>query len=112
MMEKPENQKPVPQIPRRAIHLLSYCDFWDGPLSGLCLYQGQRYWYEAIAPEKNNYDYPRKMGVYTLSTEELQTEEESDRRFQEEKLGKFYSWYKQQPRRDYRHNEMVGWFEL
>ena len=134
-METPKEQKRSSQLSRQEVRLLWYCDYWDGPLSGICFYQGQRYWFEAIEPEKENYGYPRRVGIYILSTEELQAEEESQQRFQAsvgmhttydeqdqrpisellrpgEEHEKFYSWYKQQPRRDYRHNKMVGWFEL
>ncbi|GER89886.1 hypothetical protein KDW_40480 [Dictyobacter vulcani] len=134
-MGKPEVLRSSPQIPYQEIRLLWFCDYWDGPLSGVCFYWGQRYWFEAIEPEKDNYGYPRTMGVYILSAEDLQSEEESQRRFQQyvgmhttyddpencsveepprsgEDREKFYSWSKQQPKRDYRHNEMVGWFEV
>ena len=130
-----EDQRQSQQISRDEVQLLWYCDSWDGPLSGICFYQGQRYWFAAMRPEKNNYRHPRQMGVYLLSTEALQAEEEIQRRFQtyvgmhttydeenqrpisellrpHEEWEQFYSWYRQQPKRDYHNNEIVGWFEL
>ena len=74
------------------------------------------------------------MGIYILSPEEWQMEDEIHRRFRqyvgrhtdydeqeqrsigkvrpEKKHKQFYSWYEKQPKRDYRQNEMIGWFKL
>jgi|GraSoi_2013_60cm_1033757.scaffolds.fasta_scaffold23308_2 hypothetical protein len=138
-MEKPEDQGQSSQIPRQEVRLLWHCGYWDGPLNGICLYQAERYWFEAIDPfdeEKDEYVYPRRMGIYMLSPEELCAEEEIHQHFQQyvgmhtdydekgqRSIGavrpknewkKFDSWLKQQPKQkhDYRQNEMVGWFEL
>jgi hypothetical protein len=138
-MEPSEEQQPRPQIPRQAVRLLWHCGYWDGPLNGVCLYQGERYWFEAIDPfdeEQDEYVFPRRMGLYRLSPEELQVQEEIHRQFQQyvgmhtdydenerRSLGavrpkhewkKFDSWLKQQPQHpfDYRQNEMIGWFDL
>lgn len=32
----------LPQIDGGEVRLLWHCDFWDGPRSGLCLYQGRK----------------------------------------------------------------------
>ena len=49
-METSGDQQQRSQIPRQAVRLLWHCGYCDGPLSGMCLYKGERYWFEAIAP--------------------------------------------------------------
>jgi hypothetical protein len=138
-MEPPEEQRQRPQIPRQAVRLLWHCRYWDGPLTGICRYQGERYWFAAIDPfdeEKVEYVSPRRMGLYQLSPEELRVQEGSHQQFQryvgmhtdydekeqrpigavrpKDEWNKFEAWLKQQPKQqfDYRQNEMIGWFEL
>jgi hypothetical protein len=139
-MDKPGGQQHPAQIPREAVHLLWHCGYWDGPLSGVCLYQGDRCWFEAIDPfdeERDDYVYPRRAGLYRLSPEELHVQEELHRQFQrymgmhseydeneqrpfegavrpKDEWKGFERWLTQQPKRtfDFRHNEMLGWFDL
>jgi hypothetical protein len=135
----PEGLEPGTQIPRQEVRLLWHCGYWDGPLNGMCLYQGKRYWFEAIDPfdeEKDEYVFPRRMGIYLLSAEELHEQEEIHQHFQQDvgmhtdydekgerligavrpktEWKKFDAWLKPQPKQpyDYRQHEMLGWFEL
>lgn len=139
-MDKPADQPPTAQIPRQAVRLLWHCGYWDGPLSGVCLYQGERCWFEAIDPfdeELDDYVYPRRAGLYRLSPDELQVQEELHRQFQRD-IGMhtdydeheqrpfegavrprdewkgFEVWLQHQPKRtfDFRQNVMLGWFDL
>jgi hypothetical protein len=136
---EPSEQKLCPQIPRQAVRLLWYWDEWCGVLSGMCLYQGERYWFEATDPldETMKFVFPRRMGLYRLSLEELRVQEEIHQQFQryvgmhtdydeneqlhrpvrpsqEQEWEKYDMWLKQQPGQpfDYSQNEMIGWFEL
>lgn len=36
------------KISRDQVKFLWHSNYWDGPLSGMCLYQGQKYWFEII----------------------------------------------------------------
>lgn len=84
-MELSEEQRPCPQIPRQAVRLLWCWDEWLGVLSGICLYQGERYWFEAIDPlddETGKCVFPRRMGLYRLLREELRVQEEIHQQFQ------------------------------
>lgn len=76
-------------------------DHWDGPLSGIALYQGRKVWFECIdwggyqfpnksmmdkdpsLDQSSRYYIPRTFGLYELTAQELSLQEEIHRRFQQ-----------------------------
>lgn len=72
---------------------------WDGPLSGVALYQGRKVWFEHIEwggyqfsdetmfsedlDRSSRYYVPRTFGLYELTPRELALQEEIHRRFQQ-----------------------------
>ncbi len=36
------------QITRQDVTYLYHCDYYDGPLSGACLWRGRRYWFRCV----------------------------------------------------------------
>lgn len=59
------------------IKMLWHSGYWDGPLSGMCLYNGKKYWFdcEVMEHDDNNDAGIRKYGLYELSDEEVDYEE-------------------------------------
>jgi len=40
-----------PQASRDNVHMLWHTDYWDGPLSGLCIWNGEKYWFHNVFEE-------------------------------------------------------------
>ena len=71
----------TPVVKRKDVRLLWACGYWDGPQSGLCLFRGEKCWFEMV---KESYGKPDKHGergrtrsfvVLQLSEEEITDEE-------------------------------------
>jgi hypothetical protein len=123
--------KSGPKIDRKDVRILWHCGYWDGPLSGIALYQGQKYWFRVIDRDAE----PRAAALQSLTREQLQFEENRHTLFQQhvgthtdyDSSGKRNvgalrpksEWQKyyttvpataQQP--TYEGNPIIGWFEL
>src|ERR1700722_1111121 len=74
-----------PQIPIAEIALLWFDNFWDGPLSGLCAYQGREfyYWCFAEAEECDITSWYRRFSVHELSPAQLDEEKKWHELFRE-----------------------------
>lgn len=81
----------LPKIPemRKLYHL----GYWDGPLSGMCLVDGQKYFFECIEEWLDNNSYPeddddfeapwyRRYLLWRLTEEQLTSLEERHAKFQ------------------------------
>lgn len=51
-----ETYQSFPKLPEW--RKLWHGNYWDGPLSGMCLVNGERYWYECIEEYHDNNPYP------------------------------------------------------
>jgi hypothetical protein len=121
----------LPRIERGEIRLLWHHAFWDGPLSGLCLYQGRKCWFERCAEgdEEGADGFYRRFLLLELSPEQLADEERWHELFRQ-KVGthtdhdeargavrpretwrEFYDEYARRGPVDYSANPAVGWFE-
>ncbi|HEY7426082.1 MAG TPA: hypothetical protein VH682_17760 [Gemmataceae bacterium] len=121
----------LPRIDRGEVQLLWHCDFWDGPISGLCLYQGRKCWFQVCAEgeEEEGDPFYRRFLLLELSPEQLADEERWHELFRQ-KVGthtdhgeargelkrkemwqEFYDEYAKRPKVDYTVNQPVGWFE-
>lgn len=59
-------------IKRKDVKYLWHCGYYDGPLSGVCLYKGERCWFEHAKEYRN---YSRTFKVVRLTPEQLKEEE-------------------------------------
>lgn len=72
------------EIPRNELTILYHCGYWDGPLSGVALYQGRKVWFQAIAAEESDdRDEPRGFGLYSLTDEQIQVQDADHALFQQ-----------------------------
>jgi hypothetical protein len=126
------------QYPERKleeIRLLWDSDYWDGPLSGLLLLDGRKYWYQMVEEGSEPYtEFYRRFAIVELTGEQLAEEEKWHRLFQE-KVGRhtdydaagkrnlgsvlpqrtwneFYDAFKQWQQPNYLENRIVGWFKM
>jgi hypothetical protein len=114
------------------VRLLWHASYWDGPLDGLCLFRGERCWFECLDGPSDDV-VNRKFLIRRLTREQLAAEEKQHELFRE-KVGthcdydengkstgavkphsswhEFYDLYPPQASRaDYSRNEVLGWFE-
>lgn len=86
-----DNYQRFPKLP--AMRKLCHFGYWDGPLSGLCLIDGQRYWYECIEEWLDNNNYPeddddfqapwyRRFLIWKLTDEQQKYIDERHAKFQ------------------------------
>ena len=96
---------------------IEFFDGWyDGPLSGVASYDGQAWWFEA-AEDFDPDSTKRPLFLYPLSADELATERDLQRLFDEQARGKpVEQWPPILRERDhdlptkYAARESVGWF--
>jgi hypothetical protein len=116
------------------IRLLWHSDYWDGPLSGLLLLDGRKYWFQIADEDFEPNFYPRTFVIVELTAKQLAAEEKWHQLFQE-KVGthtdydeagrrnfggvlprktwpEFYNAFKQWKKPNYLKNQIVGWFEM
>ena len=125
----------LPKLGKGDVTFLWYSDFWDGPKSGMALYQGRKYWFQLFQESQHPdlSDFYRRFLLIDLSDEQLSEEERWHALFQE-KVGRhmdfgtnqrdeinrlkpptvqeeFYSRYKQRKPMQIDDNTVVAWFE-
>lgn len=61
------------------LKMIWHSGFWDGPLSGLAEYNGEKVWFDCVEDVDNQI---RRYAVYRLSTEELREVERNHKRFE------------------------------
>ena len=126
----------LPQIDWHAVKLLWPSDYWDGPKSGMLMYQGKRYWFQ-VFEESNDADlsdFFRRFVILELTEEQLNEEEYWHKLFREkvgahtdfDESGKraigalkpkemwheFYDAYQKRQEPDYSNNTVIGWSEV
>ena len=119
------------RIAREEVRFLWHCDFWDGPINGVCVYKDERCWFDA-GPDADAdlSDSPRRYALFRLSPEQLADEEYWHALFREhvgthgdydeknpqvrpaESHRKFYDAYEKRGKVDYSNNQSLGWFDL
>jgi hypothetical protein len=115
------------------VRLLWDVSYWDGPLDGVCLFRGERCWFECIDEPADEERVSRRFLIRRLTTEQLAVEEKQHELFRE-KVGthcdydengrragevkphstwhEFYDVYPPETSRsDYSRNEVLGQFE-
>jgi len=116
------------QIKRSDVKLLWHSDYYDGPLSGLLLFNEEKYWFKAIDGIPG---YSQNYIVIRLTPEQLNEEEKWHKLFQDhvgsqtdydenekrkglvkpqEMWNKFYEPRKSYIKLDISNNEVVAWF--
>ena len=122
----------IRKFERHEIQLLWYADFWDGPINGLCLCDGNKCWFELLTAAEH--DLPdttqRRFLLLELSPHQL-AEAEGWHDLFRQKVGthcdfeephpevkpadshrEFYEAYHHRPKVDYSNNSALGWFEM
>jgi hypothetical protein len=115
------------------VRLLWSSDWHDGPVSGLCEYEGTEYWFEAARDEgADDYEHPRRFLLRELTQAENAREWERHRLFEatvgtqhcqhdgapppsvrpREEWGAFYDRYPVGTAADYSARPVVGQFRL
>lgn len=122
----------VPRIGRGDVRLLWHDGYWDGPMSGLLVFQGEECWFEMVAESETETWY-RRFAIVRLSPEQLAEERRWHELFQrfvgthtdysESGRGEagtvhprewhrgFYDQYEHRTPRDFSHNPVLAWFE-
>jgi hypothetical protein len=100
----------------REVEIEFFDDWYDGPLSGVAVFAGQAYWFEA----ESDWDPDAKVRplfLYPLTADELATERDLNRLFEVEAKGKPVEEWPQVLRERASHlptkysaRESVGWF--
>jgi len=119
----------LPRIDRADVRLLWHSDFWDGPINGLCLYQGRKCWFEACAEGEQDDGFYRRYLVLILTKGQLDEEEfwhelfrrkvgthtdygDAERKvLPRETWHEFYDEFGKRGEVDYSGNPALGWFE-
>lgn len=128
------------QIQRSEVEYLWHVGYWDGPLSGICIYNDEVCWFQNFSEDfepTNNpemLDRIRKFKIYRLSQEQLKFEYDKHACFQQHvgthcdydknkerhvygnvkpqsEWKKFYEIYKPETKVDYSKNECLGWYQ-
>ena len=125
----------LPRIDENSLRGLWYCEYWDGPRSGVLLYMTEPHWFQIYGEEDSGrwQDWHGKFLIIRL-TEEQYAEEAANHRLFQEKVGshtdyasdgrpvqdklkpqetwhEYYDEAKKRPELDLSDNEVVGWFE-
>jgi hypothetical protein len=123
----------LPKIEESHFQLLWDCDYWDGPKSGILLYQKRKLWFQMFNENAETDDH-RQFAIIELLESQLDEEEYWHELFKE-KVGthtdydeyskrpvgalkpremwpEFYEIHKNRKPRDFSKNLVVGWFEL
>lgn len=124
-----------PHVARSCVKLLWHSTFWDGPLSGLLVYQEEMCWYEMIIEnEDDSLSWYRRFAIIRLEASQLadelywhelfrqhvgsHTDYGDDQRrtpatiLPREGWNQFYDNYAKRLKPDYSTNLILGWFEL
>lgn len=129
-----DNYRTLPQIPRADVSLLWHCDYWDGPITGLLLWHGERLWFQMIDESgENEAAWYRRFLLIRLSEQQLRDETWWHELFRQhvgthndykraeddpgtvrpgEQWNSFYIPYSKRVPLDLSQNEVLGWFEM
>lgn len=101
-----------PQIPFEQVEILWETDYYDGPLSGVLLYQDEKHWFECEGAVTNR---DRYYLIYKLSPDQIKAEEERHEYFQKytgtesDKWKDYCDQYPLKSENPYKENEIIGW---
>ena len=133
-LPKYPNYQDAPHIALGEIHLLWAVDYWDGPRSGMLVYNKQSYWFEVCEEPDEDSDEPyyRRFVVVALSAEQMKDEAFWYDLFRQKvgthtdydanglrvagtirpsKMhGEFYEAYKKRAVPNYTQNPIIAWF--
>ena len=100
------------------IEMLWYVDYYDGPLSGVALYEGKRVWFQNSAWSHDNLFNVWQYKLYELSEDEFYDELNWHNRFLTDRDSgdkkRFDKYYKDREKRDdpdYTKNKYLGEFD-
>jgi hypothetical protein len=129
----PKDYLGLPHLNKRDIRILWHSDFWDMPVNGLLLYQGERYWFQASEDVRYNDAANVIYLVIQLSRQQVEEQEHWHDLFRQ-KVGthtdydehgnrdmsaqkprsthrEFYDVYDKRNKLDLTSNQVIGWVE-
>jgi hypothetical protein len=129
----PEKLQELPKIEWGHLRLLWHSDYWDGPKSGLLVYQESKYWF-GVFEEFEEGPIFRRFLIIALSPDQLAEEENWHELFRQ-KVGthtdyddngkllpntlrpkeiwhEFYDVFRKRLPQDFSNNQLIGWFEF
>ena len=116
-----EDRFPVEEMYKKSdneIEMLWYVDYYDGPLSGVALYEGKHVWYQISAWSHDNLFNVWQYKLYELSEDEFYDELNWHNRFLTDRDSgdkkRFDKYYKDREKRDdpdYTKNKYLGEFD-
>ena len=129
----PGDLSEVVEIPATAVRVLWVDDYYDGPLSGIAEWEGQRFRFEMTDRSTLGHEEAvsrRRYWLIALTPEQLGKEEKwqklfcahvwtgfdytgrPEHRAPESEHAKYYEPYAARAEPDYSGNEVVGWFQI
>ena len=114
-----DNLLNLKKIPSKEIKLTTLEDFWDGPLSGLCVWEGNEYYYHCFdqVDETNDTDlWPRKYLLIKLTKEQAERQKKEYELFENSNNDsslkqEYLELMKQAPIEKIATEQIVGWFD-
>jgi|SRR5579859_979807 len=127
-----ENIHELPKVETKEVRLLWHSSYWDGPVDGLLIYKGRKYWFEMLDDGEVPGDV-RRFLIIELSPAELDEEERWHELFRakvgmhcdydeagkarlgelrpKEMWSEFYAAYDRRKPRQWSGNRVIAWFE-
>lgn len=115
---KKELKSSIERVPKSSVRMLWHHDYWDGPISGACLFNNDRLWYTCY-DEGYGEDWYRKFVLLRLSDEKWKEIDFSHGMFQDyvgthtdyDENGKRTIGADLKPRIEPNHNKFYSWFK-
>lgn len=73
------SQQEVPELTRSDVEITSEWHYYDGPLEGILLWNGSRYWFSARHDDETWYEYGDVLDVMVLTPEDWARVDEVER---------------------------------
>lgn len=107
------------KISAKEIKLTTVEDFWDGPLSGLCTWEGDTYYYHCFdqIDETNDTDlWPRKYLLIKITEKQAERQKQEYDLFKKSNINEsskqeYLELIKQSPIEEIKREQIVGWFD-
>jgi len=106
----------IPRISGNEIKISYANDIWDGPLEGICLWKGKKYYFYCVEDDPKDYEtykpgFPRRFVLIDLTSEQIKEEEYWKDLF-DRGIENFYELSKSEKEFPINLNRLVGWFTL
>lgn len=108
------------KISEKEVKIISVDDFWDGPLSGECIWHDKPYYFQCfdqVDPNTDNDVWPRKFLLLSLTNDQLAENRRLQRLFEESldsevQRNEHAKLSKEAPEQSVDRGQIVAWFEM